>query len=243
MVTRTRDWAEVDFYAVLGVRTDASEDDIARAYRALAKQLHPDSGATLAQIEQFKDVSSAYGVLGDARMRRDYDRVRSVPPVATTRGPAPAFRAPAPARAEFTRRWAWLAVLGGIVTIVAAVGVAYATLALRAGDADERAGTVAVAAVRSEVDGESYVTFSAAGERFTVPEPQRDEPGVIGDVVRVRYDPDDPQRVIADEDNFARDITLAIVAVKLLVGGVVFSVIGARKLRARDRGRATPAAR
>ena len=75
--TRTKDWAEVDFYAILGVAPDARRADIGRAYRLLAKQLHPDAGATGSQAEQFKEVSAAYAVLKDVKVRRDYDLVRN----------------------------------------------------------------------------------------------------------------------------------------------------------------------
>ena len=75
--TRTKDWAEVDFYAILGVAPEATEADIGRAYRLLAKQLHPDAGATGSQAEQFKEVSAAYAVLKDVKIRRDYDLVRN----------------------------------------------------------------------------------------------------------------------------------------------------------------------
>ena len=228
--TRTRDWAEVDFYAVLGVVSDATDDDIATAYRALAKQLHPDAGASPDEIERFVEVTQAYDVLGDTRLRRDYDRVRTIERVVEQAGPTPGFKPAKTRRTEFTRRRAWFALVGGIVITVAGVAVAFATVSLRADDADERASTIAVNAVRTEIDGDPYVTFNVDGEVVTAPEPERKEPGGIGSLVRVRYDPADPQRVIADEDRFPRDITLAIVALKLLVGGVVFVFLGTRRL-------------
>lgn len=62
-----------DLYAILGVSSDASQDDIKRAYRQLARQLHPDvSGAQDAE-ERFKEVSAAYEILSDPQKRRQYD--------------------------------------------------------------------------------------------------------------------------------------------------------------------------
>jgi DnaJ-class molecular chaperone len=64
-----------DPYATLGVKRDASQDDIQKAYRRLAKKLHPDlnPGNKKAE-EQFKDVSAAYDLLGDAEKRARFDR-------------------------------------------------------------------------------------------------------------------------------------------------------------------------
>jgi molecular chaperone DnaJ len=74
-----REWFEKDYYAVLGVPNTASEKDITRAYRKLAKQFHPDANrGDKSAEERFKDVSAAYDVLGDADKRREYDEVRQM---------------------------------------------------------------------------------------------------------------------------------------------------------------------
>jgi molecular chaperone DnaJ len=74
-----REWFEKDYYATLGVGKDASEKEITRAYRKLAKQYHPDAnpGDKTAE-ERFKEVSGAYDVLGEAAKRKEYDEVRAM---------------------------------------------------------------------------------------------------------------------------------------------------------------------
>jgi molecular chaperone DnaJ len=62
-----------DYYAELGVARDASPEDIKRAYRRAARRLHPDVNQGPEAEEQFKKVSQAYDVLGDAEKRRAYD--------------------------------------------------------------------------------------------------------------------------------------------------------------------------
>ena len=183
--TRTRDWADVDFYAILGVSLGAGEDEIARAFRTLAKQLHPDAGATAADVERFKDVNAAYEVLSDPRTRRDYDLVRQqvlfrpppptdIPPVTQRTG---AFRAAKPPRG-WTRSRAWMALLGGVVVTLLGIAVAIVVWEFRLHSGD---------------------------------------PGAQPDA--------------------ARDVTLAIVALKLLISGPVFVVLGARH---RNGTRASP---
>lgn len=65
-----------DPYKVLGVAREASDDDIRRAYRKLAKELHPDLNPSnrASAEERFKRVSAAYEIVGDAEKRKKYDR-------------------------------------------------------------------------------------------------------------------------------------------------------------------------
>src|SRR3954451_6245428 len=72
------DWASKDFYKVLGVSKNASQADIKKAYRKLARANHPDSNPGDAKKhDTFKAVAEAYDVLGDAEKRKTYDEYRS----------------------------------------------------------------------------------------------------------------------------------------------------------------------
>jgi molecular chaperone DnaJ len=62
-----------DLYEVLGVSRDASQEDIKKAYRKLARQLHPDVNPDAATQERFKEVTRAYDVLSDPKKREMYD--------------------------------------------------------------------------------------------------------------------------------------------------------------------------
>jgi molecular chaperone DnaJ len=74
-----RDYVEKDFYKTLGVPKDANADAIKKAYRKLARDLHPDKNPGDASAEQrFKDVSEAYDVLSNETKRREYDEARSL---------------------------------------------------------------------------------------------------------------------------------------------------------------------
>src|SRR6478672_1793594 len=63
-----------DYYDVLGVARDASQDDIRRAFRRLARQYHPDISKEDGAEARFKEVNEAYEVLSDTEKRRQYDR-------------------------------------------------------------------------------------------------------------------------------------------------------------------------
>lgn len=60
-------------YEVLGVEKSASQDEISKAYKKLAKKFHPDSNKEPGAVDKFKEVSEAYTVLGDAQKRANYD--------------------------------------------------------------------------------------------------------------------------------------------------------------------------
>ncbi len=66
-----------DYYAILGVARTASEDDIKKAYRNLARKYHPDVSKDPEGEEKFKDAAEAYATLKDAEKRAAYDRLGS----------------------------------------------------------------------------------------------------------------------------------------------------------------------
>lgn len=84
----TKDYYEKDFYAALGVSKTATAAEIKKAYRKLARDLHPDKNPNNKQAEEkFKTVSEAYDVLSDDTKRKEYDEAQ----VAAAAGPFRGF--------------------------------------------------------------------------------------------------------------------------------------------------------
>ncbi|MFQ1002051.1 molecular chaperone DnaJ [Modestobacter sp. SSW1-42] len=76
-MSSTRDFIEKDYYAALGVAKNADAAAIKKAYRQLARELHPDKNPDNAAAEtRFKEVSEAYDVLSDPKRRSEYDEAR-----------------------------------------------------------------------------------------------------------------------------------------------------------------------
>jgi molecular chaperone DnaJ len=74
-----REWFDKDYYQVLGVPKNASPAEIKKAYRKLAQQFHPDANPGNKDAEErFKEISSAYDVVGDEDKRKSYDQVREM---------------------------------------------------------------------------------------------------------------------------------------------------------------------
>lgn len=63
----------MEFYKILGIATDASDSDIRKAYRKLAREAHPGKNPGQS-TEMFRKISEAYQVLSDTEKRRNYDR-------------------------------------------------------------------------------------------------------------------------------------------------------------------------
>lgn len=75
----SQDWVDKDFYKILGVPKDASDADIKKAYRKLARKHHPDQNqSTGGSDKMFKDISEAYSVLSDPEERQQYDAIRAM---------------------------------------------------------------------------------------------------------------------------------------------------------------------
>ncbi|MGW2555411.1 molecular chaperone DnaJ [Streptomyces sp. NPDC001635] len=75
----TKDFIEKDYYKVLGVPKDATEAEIKKAYRKLAREFHPDANkGNVKAEERFKEISEANDILGDPKKRKEYDEARAL---------------------------------------------------------------------------------------------------------------------------------------------------------------------
>ena len=63
-----------DYYTLLGVARNASEEDVRRAFRRKAMEYHPDRNKNPDAEEKFKEINEAYQVLSDSKKRAQYDR-------------------------------------------------------------------------------------------------------------------------------------------------------------------------
>ncbi|KAJ3358896.1 hypothetical protein GGF32_009907 [Allomyces javanicus] len=97
-----------DYYKLLGVAKDASEDDLRKAYRKLALKFHPDRNQEAGAKEKFQEISEAYEVLSDSNKRTIYDRygeegLKGVPPPdAGAGGPGAGFSGFGPGGTTFS---------------------------------------------------------------------------------------------------------------------------------------------
>ena len=143
--------AEIDPYAVLGVARSASRDEIARAYRRLAKQHHPDAGA--GPSPSMARINEAWAVLSSPLRRARWDRDHTVvyPPhwAAAPMAPRRSTRPPPPVAAgpPSVRDSGWLAVVVAAALILATVVVGIVFTAGAVGDATTRIGLQGVSLV------------------------------------------------------------------------------------------------
>jgi hypothetical protein len=234
-----------DLYEELGVARDATREEIAAAYRARAKALHPDTRPAHADAaDRFARVGAAYRVLSDPDERARYDRSLLAPPVPTPPSPEPvlpvvptqaaqAAQAAPPKRPRLTRKGARWCVAGGAALFVLGVVAGVFVYSLQRHDGELRANGIATTAVVVPVDGEQRLEFETRDGtvvRATESVKTGEEQPAFGTEVRIYYDPDDPTTVVTDDSHTGRNVTLWIVAAKLVLGGALLVGFGLRRL-------------
>lgn len=70
------DWLKKDYYKILGVSNSASDEDINRAFRRMARKYHPDLNHSKGAADKFKEINEAYDVLHNKKQRQRYDAIR-----------------------------------------------------------------------------------------------------------------------------------------------------------------------
>lgn len=108
--------ADIDYYQVLGVGKKASEDEISKAFRKLAKQYHPDRNRGDKEAEKkFKELSAAHEVLGDGAKRRKYDQLREAQARGYSTGDfSEFFRAAGQPGGQGGQTTSWSEIFGGL---------------------------------------------------------------------------------------------------------------------------------
>lgn len=224
-----------DLYAELGVDEGASREQIVAAFRSRAKSLHPDMNPGDAEAaEQFKTLGRAYQVLADKDARARYDAGRMVATAGVPGVPPSVAPVAVTARFQLTRKTARGFVVGGIVLVLLGIASAVWVVSLQRDDADLRARGVATTAVVVDSQGQRLLQFTTRdGTIVRAQESQKtgEESPPVGSRVPIHYDRTDPTTVVTDESHLGRDITLWIVAVKLVVGGALLVWFGRRRLR------------
>lgn len=129
--------AKPTYYEILGVSHTATEDEIKKRYRKLAREYHPDVNKGAGAEEKFKEINLAYDTLSDSLKRADYDQtlsdtgVRGARPAPAPSGgrPAPSSTAESPYRQQMIRaaltRVFVMAALAGLLGGLLRVGLAY----------------------------------------------------------------------------------------------------------------------
>jgi hypothetical protein len=230
-----------DLYEALGVAHDATREEIAAAYRARAKELHPDTRPSGTDAsDRFARVGVAYRVLADPDQRARYDASLVAPPEpapvaseATAPGPPPAPVEPRRPQRLSRKAARWCAWGGGVLVVLGLV-VGGFVFALQRHDADLRAHGVAATAVVIPGGSERQLEFETRDGRVvraTEAVRSGEEAPRLGAKVRIHYDPHDPTAIVTDESHTGRNVTLWIVAVKLVLGGAVLTWFGVRRLR------------
>ena len=237
---RLREWSEADYYAELGVSPSATRDEITTAFRARARVLHPDAAPDDPAAEaQFHRAATAYRILTGPQ-REAYDEARARAAVAAPARPVANPAAPrraTPSGHHLTRRGARTAVGGGLGLVVLGFVVAAIVIALQVHDANLRSRGVAVTAAVVTGDGGNPELEFLTQDRQVVHTGLPDAKSGnlrVGDEVDIRYDADNPTRVVTQANTVARDITLWIVVAKFLIVGIVLVVVGARCLSKPD---------